>query len=97
MAPKDIQVVGDELAVKWADGTESFIRLERLRNACPCAGCKGETDVMGNVHRGPEQPLTAASFQLRRLQMVGGYGVQPVWGDGHATGIYTFPYLRDLA
>ena len=96
MGLKDIQVIGQELAVKWDDGAESFIRLEDLRRACPCAGCKGETDVMGQVHRGPEQDLAPASFQLRRLQMVGGYGVQPVWGDGHSTGIYTFNYLKEL-
>jgi DUF971 family protein len=83
--------------MKWDDGTESFIRLEDLRRACPCAGCKGEVDVMGQLHRGPEQQLAPAAFQLRKLQMVGGYGVQPVWVDGHATGIYTFKYLRELA
>jgi DUF971 family protein len=25
---------------------------------------------------------------------VGGYAIQPVWGDGHATGIYSFDYLK---
>ena len=94
---KDIQVIGEELGVKWDDGAESFIRLQDLRRACPCAGCKGETDVMGNVHRGPEQVLSPASFQLRQLQRVGSYGLQPVWGDGHATGIFTWKSLRNLA
>ena len=50
MPPRDLQVIGGELAVKWDDGTESFIRLESLRRRCPCAGCRGEVDVMGNLY-----------------------------------------------
>jgi DUF971 family protein len=97
MQPVDIQQIGEELAVKWDDGSESYIKLERLRRHCPCAGCKGEMDVLGNLYKGPEQPLGPASFQIRRLGKVGGYGIQPVWGDGHATGIYSLDYLRKLA
>jgi len=97
MRPLDIQPIGEELAIKWDDGGESFISLEKLRRACPCAGCKGEMDVMGNLYKGPDQPLTPNAFKLRRLTAVGTYGIQPVWNDGHATGIYSFDYLRQLA
>ena len=94
MRPLDIQQIGDELAVKWDDGSETFVTLERLRRSCPCAGCKGEMDVMGNLHKGPEIPLTPAAFKLVRIDQVGGYALQPVWRDGHATGLFTFPYLK---
>ena len=97
MRPVDIQNVGDELAIKWEDGSESFIRLERLRRACPCAGCKGEMDVLGNLYKGPEKPLSLPAFQLRRLNSIGGYAVSPIWGDGHSTGIYSFDYLKKVA
>jgi DUF971 family protein len=30
---------------------------------------------------------------LKRFTVVGGYAIQPVWADGHATGIYSFDYL----
>ncbi|HXR04764.1 MAG TPA: DUF971 domain-containing protein [Verrucomicrobiae bacterium] len=93
----DIQIIGAELALKWEDGGESFIRLEKLRRGCPCAGCKGETDVLGKVYKNPERPLPAAAFELVRLTTVGGYALQPVWADGHATGIYSFDYLKRLA
>ncbi len=92
-----MQVIGGELAIKWDDGGETFVALEKLRRHCPCAGCKGEVDVLGQLHRGPEQRLTPASFQARRIAQVGGYAMQPVWGDGHATGLYPFGYLRKLA
>ena len=97
MKALDVQQIGQELAIRWEDGTESFIVLETLRRACPCAACKGESDIMGNVYKGPEQPLNAASFQLRKLTPIGTYGVQPVWADGHATGIYSYDYLRAVA
>ena len=96
LAPANLQVIGDELAIAWNDGTESFIKLEMLRRCCPCAGCGGEPDVLGNVEK-PEVTHTEASFRLRNHHMVGGYGWQPTWEDGHGTGIYSFDYLRRLA
>ena len=97
MRPIDLQHIGMELAVKWDDGSEDFIPLEKLRRACPCAGCKGETDIMGNLYKNPEQPLTVKAFQLVKFTPVGGYGIQPVWADGHNTGIFSYDYLRAVA
>ena len=97
MKPQDIQIIGEELAIKWSDGGESYIRLEKLRRACPCAGCKGEMDVMGNLYKSPDKPFTAKAFDLQRIDSVGSYAIQPAWADGHATGIYAFDYLRRLA
>ena len=97
MKPQDLQAIGSELAIKWDDGSETYIPLEVLRRSCPCATCKGEVDVMGHLHKGPERPLLPASFELLRLATVGGYAIQPTWGDGHASGIYPYEYLRRLA
>jgi DUF971 family protein len=97
MQARDVQPIGEELAIRWDDGQESFVRLETLRRACPCAACKGETDVLGKLHQGPNRPLTPNSFQLLRLSRVGGYALQPTWADGHNSGLYSFEYLRQLA
>jgi DUF971 family protein len=97
MRPLDIQIIGEELAVKWDDASETFYRLEELRRACPCAGCRGETDIMGQIHKFPSKPLAPASFQLRRIERVGTYALQPFWGDGHSSGIFSFDYLKQLA
>src|SRR5580698_839839 len=97
LKPTDLQQIGAELAIKWDDGTESFISLETLRRACPCAGCMGERDIMGQLHKGPDRPLAPQLFQLTRLELVGAYAVQPVWADGHRSGIFSFDYLRRLA
>jgi len=96
MTPAEIQIIGSELAIRWADGGESFIPLLTLRRHCPCASCAGEKDIFGTVYKGPDRPVTPAAVQLVRLEPVGGYALQPVWGDGHNTGLYTYEYLRRL-
>jgi DUF971 family protein len=96
LAPTNIQQIGNELAIQWNDNAESYLNLEVLRRACPCAACGGESDVLGNIVR-PNVTYTAESFQLDRFHLVGGYALQFRWADGHSTGIYRFDYLRKLA
>jgi DUF971 family protein len=96
LLPINIAQIGDELAVAWNDGTETFVKLEVLRRYCPCAGCGGEPDVLGRIER-PEVTYTDKSFTLRDWRIVGGYALQPSWADGHGTGLYTFPYFRKVA
>ncbi len=92
---KTVQKIGNELAIAWSDGVESYLALEAMRRACPCATCGGEPDVMGHVIR-PDVSYTPASFELAGWEVVGGYGLQPRWADGHRTGIYSYAYLRKL-
>ena len=51
---------------------------------------------MGYVER-PEVTYGPKSFELVSWQMVGGYALQPRWGDGHSSGLYAFPYLKKIA
>ncbi|MEI8340038.1 MAG: DUF971 domain-containing protein [Verrucomicrobiota bacterium] len=96
LIPTHIQTFGTELAIKWNDGEESYLAFEMMRRACPCASCGGEPDVMGRVIR-PQVTYTPASFLMKSYQVIGGYAFQPVWQDGHSTGLYTFDLLRRLA
>jgi DUF971 family protein len=96
LEPTNIQQIGNELAIQWNDGAESFFDLQFLRRACPCAACGGEPDVLGNIMR-PNVSYSENSFELTGFQIVGSYALQPRWADGHETGIYSFQYLRRLA
>ena len=96
LEPTNLQQIGDELAIVWNDRTESYFKLEMLRRACPCAACGGEPDALGNISR-PLVSYNEKSFQLAGFQLVGGYALQPLWADGHNSGIYSFTYLRRLA
>ena len=95
MRPLDIQQIGNELAVKWNDGRESFIPLEELRRACPCAGCKEDQQRPSD----PFHILKASELQPLRpvaLTPVGHYAYKIAWSDGHDTGIFTLENLRAL-
>jgi DUF971 family protein len=96
LEPKNIQQIGNELAIQWNDGVESYFDLQFLRRACPCAACGGEPDVLGNIMR-PEVTYSDGSFDLTGFEIIGGYAVLPRWRDGHSTGIYSFQYLRRLS
>jgi DUF971 family protein len=91
--PLRAEVIGNELALAWSDGRESYFALEELRRACPCAACGGEPDVMGRIQR-PHVSYGPHSFELRGFRFVGGYALQPTWNDGHDSGLYTFRQLR---
>ena len=46
--------------------------------------------VRPTVEHGPR------AFELVKFEMVGGYALQLYWADGHAYGIYSYPYLLKL-
>ncbi len=96
LVPTDLQLAGDELALRWSDGGESYLKLEALRRACPCATCCGEPDALGHVDPPAVSYDPTRSFTLKSYGIVGGYAFQPVWGDGHSTGLYPFALLRQL-
>jgi len=95
LAITQLQVFGSELAIAWSDGREQFLSLEYLRRNCPCAACAGEPDGVMAAAK-PQVHYSAASFLLRQIDRIGGYALQPIWQDGHQTGLYSYQYLREL-
>lgn len=81
-----------QLFISWSDGHESLHPYDDLRRACPCAWCAGEGGQKGSVDSMTD--FTPQQTTLYEIQMVGRYGLTPVWGDGHHTGIYTYEKLR---
>jgi DUF971 family protein len=78
---------GQALVVTWDDGRVDTLSAVRLRDACACAGCRNA----------PPQPADAATCRISTIGLVGAYAVNMVFApDGHSTGIYPFPVLRDL-
>ena len=84
------------LAISWNDKKDSFIDYKILRDQCPCANCSGESDVFGNLYKGPEIKLTENAYKLINVIQVGNYAIRITWGDMHSDGIYTFEKLRDM-
>jgi len=90
----------EKLDIEWQDGLVSSYPLPMLRALCPCAACltiretgKGRAGVSLQVLPGNhDKPLSVVEAEL-----VGGYALRLEWSDGHATGIYTFDYLREIS
>ncbi len=94
--PTHIAAIGNEIAIAWEDGSESYLSMEKLRAASPSAENTGERDLLGQRHGGTDQK-EFPGVTVKSWQMVGGYAVQFHFSDGHATGIFPYDLLRDLA
>jgi len=76
------------------DGRHTTYSVEQLRWACPCAECRGEAGAPGRLAR--VKALSPEELLIKDVTLVGQYALQIAFESGHATGIYTFPYLRGL-
>jgi DUF971 family protein len=94
--PQTIQLIGNEVALIWDDGSESYFTGPELRAASPSAETRGEKDIFGNQYGGgprKEYPgVTVLGFER-----VGNYALRFDFSDGHRTGLYSYALLRELA
>ena len=95
-APRDLQLIGQEVAIVWDDGLESYLTFERLRAASPSASNQGEQDVLGNRYGG-DGPKSFPGVRVLGWEKVGNYAIRFEFSDGHASGLYSYDYLRTLA
>jgi len=94
--PRNIQLVGHEVAIAWCDASESFFPMDKLRAASPSAETRGEKDIFGQRYGGSEQK-NFAGVEVVGWEQVGNYAVRFDFSDGHRTGLYSYEYLADLA
>jgi len=76
--------------IAFDDGRSFRLPYELLRVYSPSAEVRGH---------GPGQEVLQAGkrqVEIRSLEPVGSYAVQPVFSDGHSTGIYSWEYLYEL-
>ena len=82
------------MTITWEDGSRTSYTGEQLRWACPCAECRGEAGRPGRLSRVTQ--LGADDLRLTDVKLVGQYALQIAFASGHASGIYTYSYLRHL-
>jgi DUF971 family protein len=78
------------MEIAFADGRSFRLPYEYLRVYSPSAEVRGH---------GPGQEVLQTGkrdIEIRALEAVGSYAVQPVFSDGHSTGIYSWDYLYEL-
>lgn len=96
LAPVNVQVIGEEVAIVWNDGKESYLRHDLLRRRSPSAETQGERDVFGNQWGGGKVPDTEG-VRVTGWEPIGNYALRFDFSDGHRTGLYSYDYLRKLA
>ena len=90
--PTELKLAKDKawLSVIYDDGRSFDFPAEFLRVMSPSAEVKGH---------GADTRVTVPgkkNVRIARLDPVGNYAVRIVFDDGHDTGLYAWPYLREL-
>src|SRR5688500_6847708 len=78
------------MEVAFSDGCSFQLPYEYLRVFSPSAEVRGHGPGQEVLQTGKRE------VEIRTLEPVGSYAVQPVFSDGHSTGIYSWDYLYDL-
>jgi DUF971 family protein len=100
---------GTGIDIVWSDTHKSHFDFAYLRDECPCAMCNDERlkkiASEESYHDKPPTLALAASPLLpmfkpkivaKAAHAVGNYALQIDFNDGHATGIYSFDFLRTI-
>lgn len=78
------------LEIEYEDGRSFKLPFEFMRVYSPSAEVRG--------HGAGQETLQAGkrAVTINGLQPIGHYAVQPLFSDGHSSGIYSWEYLYDL-
>ena len=95
MKPKDIRLIGSELAIVWDDGNESYFPSDFLREHSPSAQNIGEKDIFGNQYGG-DGPKEFAGVTIKGWEFQGNYAIRPIFSDGHGSGLFSWKFLKEL-
>jgi len=94
MQPIKIKLLENKfLWIEWTDKSDSKIHLKKLREMCPCATCLTEREKQS---KGYIPILLGSQLTVSNIELVGSYAIKIKWEDGHSTGIYEFPFLKNL-
>lgn len=78
-----------EVRFVWDEGVEDVYGTRELRIRCTCAVCQSEA----TGERLLDPTSVAEDLTVTDMRLVGNYGVNVHFSDGHTTGIYRFREL----
>ncbi|MBS3934818.1 MAG: DUF971 domain-containing protein [Sulfuritalea sp.] len=79
-----------EMEISFADGSNFRLSCEFLRVHSPSAEVRGHGPGQETLQTGKR------NVEIKALEPVGNYAVQPFFSDGHDTGIYSWDLLYSL-
>ncbi len=90
--PTDITLhaVSRVLEVSFSDGQVFKLPFEFLRVFSPSAEVRGHGPGQETLQVGKRD------VTITRIDPVGHYAIQPVFSDGHSSGIYSWSYLHEI-
>jgi DUF971 family protein len=101
--PTDVKVyvsTGEGVAITWSDAHTSLYSFPYLRDHCPCATCNDVRTKKASDSSGAKGtdllPMYKPRVTARSAKAVGNYAISIEFSDAHATGIYSFDYLREI-
>ena len=92
--PMPLEIVGlgrREVRFVWDEGEETVIGARDLRTGCVCANCRSEATGEKIL----DDATVPDDITVTHMALVGNYGVNVHFSDGHTTGIYRFRELRE--
>ncbi len=93
-APQPVEITLHQqsraLEIAFADGQRFMLPFELLRVYSPSAEVQGHGPGQEVLQTGKRE------VQIIDAQPVGHYALQPVFSDGHDSGLFTWTYLYDL-
>lgn len=105
-APTHLDLKKDRgLTIAWPDGATSYYSIAYLRRMSPSADMR---ELRTQMERNPLTVLPSSTFAdgsggggasglvALSAELVGNYAIKIVFSDGHATGIYSWDYLRKI-
>ena len=87
-----------ELLFSWSDGRTNTFSPKKLRDACPCAGCREKRSAKQEKPLGlPVLSLEqTAPLKVTGMRPVGNYAYNIQFSDGHSSGLFTIESLYRL-
>ena len=97
--PKQLDLKKDRgLTIEWADGSTSYYSIAYLRKMSPSADMRNLRDEMKKnpLTVLPSGPSRGGAIVAESAELVGNYAIKIAFSDGHATGLYSWEYLREI-
>lgn len=104
ITPKKIERQKHALVIVWENGAAATLSAQKLRDNCPCAGCRekrGDSSHATPITSKPKMLKVIShsaeeSLSLTQIWAIGNYALGIRWADGHDDGIYTWELLYQL-
>jgi len=99
ITPQHLDLKKDQgLTIQWSDGQKSYYPIAYLRKMSPSAEMR---ELRKQMNRDPLTILpdnmgSSDTITATDAEMIGNYAIKITFNDGHATGLYSWTYLREI-